>query len=240
MEFGNLTIIGTSHIARQSIEEINSFFKENKPDIVAIELDRQRYQALTSGKRQKPSLLAIKEVGIFGFIFLFLGHLVQGSLGRMVGVEPGAEMLAAIRQAKKNKLPLALVDQDIQITLKRFSSIPFREKARLVWDLLTGFFSREESIKSIGATKIDLSKVPERELVTKLVAIMRKRYPALHRVLVEERNRHMAMNIAGIMLANPDKKILSVVGAGHEVELMGLVRAYHSHSDKQQKESAKQ
>lgn len=230
MEFGNLTIIGTSHIARQSIVEIENFFEENRPDIAAIELDPKRYITLLSGKRQKPNLQAIREVGVFGFLFLVLGQWAQGALGKMVGVEPGAEMLATIKQAKKHKVAIALVDQDIQITLSRFSTIPFGEKAKLGWDVLIGFFFQRSAAKKMGITSIDLNKVPEKEVISKLIDMMRKRYPHMHRVLVEERNKHMAHNLAGIVLSQPEKKVLAVVGAGHEEELMKLVKQYHSNS----------
>jgi pheromone shutdown protein TraB len=47
-----ITIIGTSHIARQSVEEVRNAIIETKPDIVAIELDYARYRALLSGKKK--------------------------------------------------------------------------------------------------------------------------------------------------------------------------------------------
>jgi len=47
MKYKNLTIIGTSHIARQSLEEVKSAIEKIKPDIIAIELDRKRYYGLT-------------------------------------------------------------------------------------------------------------------------------------------------------------------------------------------------
>ena len=232
MEYRNLTIIGTSHIARESIDEIKAFFEDGKPEIAAIELDPQRYLALTSGKRQKPSIFTLPQVGLHGFLFLVLGHWAQGALGRMVGVEPGSEMLATIKQAKKHKVPLALIDQDIQITLRRFSTIPFGEKARLIWDVVAGVFSRGSDAKKLGITTIDLSKVPDRAIISKLMGMMRKRYPNIYRVLVEERNVFMAQNLSGIMLSNPDKKVLAVVGAGHEEDILNLVKLYLTHSQK--------
>jgi pheromone shutdown-related protein TraB len=232
MKSGNLTVIGTSHIAKESIEEIKAFFEEETPQIAALELDRQRYLALTEGKRQKPSLLMLPRVGLHGFIFLVMGHWAQGVLGRMVGVEPGSEMLTTIKQARKHKVPLALIDQDIQLTLKRFSTIPLREKARLAWDVLAGVFSRGQDAKKLGITSIDLGKVPDKALISRLMGMLRKRYPNLHRVLVEERNVYMAQNLSGILLANPDKKVLAVVGAGHEEEILNLVKLFLTHSKK--------
>jgi len=67
MEYRNLTIIGTSHIARESIEEVrNTIFKE-KPDIIALELDRKRLYALMHKKKEKLSIYNILKMlpGLF-------------------------------------------------------------------------------------------------------------------------------------------------------------------------------
>ena len=51
MGIENLTIIGTSHIAKQSIEEIKNSVAETKPDIIALELDNKRLYALIHEKK---------------------------------------------------------------------------------------------------------------------------------------------------------------------------------------------
>ena len=42
----NITIIGTSHIARESINEVKDQIENNQPDIIALELDPKRAYAL--------------------------------------------------------------------------------------------------------------------------------------------------------------------------------------------------
>ena len=42
MNYNNLIIIGTSHIAKQSLKEVNDMFENENPDIIALELDRKR------------------------------------------------------------------------------------------------------------------------------------------------------------------------------------------------------
>ena len=44
--YKNIFIIGTSHIARQSINDIKKRFSELNPDIVCVELDHKRLHAL--------------------------------------------------------------------------------------------------------------------------------------------------------------------------------------------------
>jgi len=146
MEYNNLILIGTSHIAKESIQEVKSTINEKHPDIVALELDRKRYHSLTSKK--KPGRLRIydiKRIGVKGFIFSLIGGWAEKKLGNLVGVAPGSEMIQAIKLAKKNKIKLALVDQDIEVTLRNFSkTLSWKEKWNFIVDLFNGFILRKK------------------------------------------------------------------------------------------------
>lgn len=225
MKYQNLTIIGTSHIARQSLQEVTSAIESLKPDLIAIELDKRRFYGLTHKVKRKVKLTDIKRIGIKGFLFNIIGAWIEKKLGKMVGVEPGSEMIAAINLAKKHKIKLALIDQDIEITLQRISKeLTWKERLNFVIDILKGIFFRKSELKKLGIQKLDLTKVPPKTLIKKLTAIMKKRYPGLYLVLVEERNRVMANNLKKIMQDFPDKKILAVIGAGHEEEILKLIQ----------------
>ena len=56
MKYLNLTIIGTSHIARQSLQEVTATIEKEKPDIIALELDKRRFYALTHKVKRKVRL----------------------------------------------------------------------------------------------------------------------------------------------------------------------------------------
>ena len=224
MGLDNLTIIGTSHIAQQSINEIERAITNREPDIIALELDNKRFYALIH-KQKSRGLPSILKIGIKGFLFSIIGRWVQKKLGKQVGVEPGEEMLTAIKRAKKSKIKIALIDQDIEITLRRFSqALSWKEKFRILLDLIKGFLFKEDDVKKLGLDKIDLSKVPSKKLIKKLMKEVKIRYPNIYKVLVEERNIVMANNISNIMQQNPDKKVLAVVGAGHEDALLDLIK----------------
>jgi pheromone shutdown-related protein TraB len=227
MDYKNLSIIGTSHIARESVEEIKKFIEEQSPDIIALELDAARFQTLLSKKKAKADIFSMMRLGVNGLLFLILGRWAQKTLGKMVGMQPGSEMLTAIKLARKRSLPLALIDQDISITLRRFSkTLTLKEKLRLLWDVVTGSILRKNELKEIGITSLDLTKVPDQEVINKMMGVVRQRYPTIYRVLVEERNVCMARNLANLIESNPDRKILAIVGAGHEKEIIELVRLY--------------
>ncbi len=210
--FENLILIGTSHIAKESIKEVEKIINLEKPDVVALELDKARYyNLLNKDNRKKAGIKELKAVGLKGFLFAKIGEYAEKKLGGMVGVSPGDEMLKAAETATGNKCKVALIDQKIEITLKNFSNeITWREKFRFFLDLVKGVISREK-------IKIDLTKVPEKELIKKLLDLTKKRYPNFYKVLVSDRNKFMAKKLFKLM--RNYNKIVAVVGAGHEDEI---------------------
>lgn len=225
VKYKNLTIIGTSHISRQSLKEVDAAIKKIEPDIVALELDKKRFFALVYERGRKINIKDIKRIGIKGYLFNLIGAWVEKKLGKIVGVKPGSEMLVAAKLAKKYKAKIALVDQDIEITLSRLSrSITWKEKIRFIWDLIKGIFLGKRQLKKIGIQRIDLTKVPSKKVIRKLTRHVKKRYPNVYKVLVDERNRVIASNIAKLMERYPDKKILAVIGAGHEEDVLKIVK----------------
>ena len=200
----NLTIIGTSHIAVESIEEVAKAVQELKPDVIALELDLKRFKRLISNTKHKIKLSDITQKG---FLINLIGSYLERYLGKKVGVLPGAEMRKAIELARKNKIKVALIDQDISITLRKLKAkFTLKEKLRLVKNILLAPFTAQK-------IKIDLRKVPEQKLINKLTLQLKKDYPSVYEVLIEERNSVMAERLIRLMQEN--KKVLAIVGAGH-------------------------
>ena len=219
MDYKNLSILGTSHIARQSLEQVKATIEAYKPEILALELDKRRLITLFSKQTHKPHYGMIKEIGIQGFIFNLIGAYVEKKLGKMVGVKPGSEMKLAYQIAQQKKLRVALIDQKIEITLRNFSKeFTWKEKFRFLFDILKGMIVRKSPIK------IDLTKVPEEKVIIEMIKHVKKRYPNFYKVLVEDRNKVMANNLAALMRMFPEKKILAVMGAGHEKELLDMIK----------------
>ncbi|MEA3430727.1 MAG: TraB domain-containing protein, partial [Nanoarchaeota archaeon] len=224
--FQNLKLIGTSHISIESVNTIKKEIETSKPDIICIELDKNRFLAMMQKKKKKgPSIRDIKRIGFKGFLFLIIGGYVEKKLGKKVGLEPGAEMKEAIKLAKKHNIALALVDQPIEITLKNFSkTFSHREKWNLFKDIFKAIFMRKREMKRLGMKGFDLRKVPEKELIEKLMIEVKQKYPNFYKVLIDDRNKIMARKIATLMKKYPEKKILAIVGAGHEKEMTDLIK----------------
>lgn len=226
-KLGNILLLGTSHIALESVKQIEKTIEKYSPEIVAIELDRIRFYGLMNPQAGKSyvSFSAIRKIGIQGFLFALLGGFVQQHLAKKVGMEPGADMKAAVQIAQKKDLPIALIDQDIRITLSHLSKvITWTERWRFIVDIFKAIFFSKREMKRLGLDELDLQKIPGDELVERLTSELAKRYPNIYQTLVEDRNVVMARTLMRITKSNPNKIILAVVGAGHIKGMAHLIK----------------
>tara|TARA_Y100000034_G_C6904661_1_gene419421 strand:+ start:3101 stop:3778 length:678 start_codon:yes stop_codon:yes gene_type:complete len=216
--YKNLILLGTSHISKQSIVEIKEIIEKEKPEIIALELDYVRFNSLLKNKKRKIKFRDIKKIGFTGFLFNVIGAWSSKRLGKLVKVSPGSEMLTAIKIAKKEKINIVLIDRDIRITLQRLSkAITWKEKLRFIADL----FRVSKNKQTIS--RLDLTKVPDKKIIKKLTGEFKKKYPSVYRVLVTERNLVMAKNL-NKLITHTNKKILAIVGAGHEEEILRIIK----------------
>lgn len=213
----NLKIIGTSHIAKQSIEEIKKTIEEFQPEIIAVELDMQRAAALMQKQKTKLSFRDIAKIGVKGYFFVKIGQAIQQKLGKVVGVAPGSEMKTALEIAHAKNLQAALIDQPINITLKNFSKeLTWKEKGRFAIELLKGLLFPKKQLKIYGIEEFDLRNVPEQQLIVKIISQLKKQYPSIYKTIIADRDKHMVKQLVKLMRENPEKKIIAVVGAGHK------------------------
>lgn len=191
-----IDIRGTSHIAGEDLERIRREVEEKQPDVVALELDPARLDALLhdqqGGRPRNPFFLLMKAV--------------QDLLGRRAGVAPGSDMLTALRAAESEGIDVALIDQDIGVTLERLKAVPLVEKIKFLGFLLLSPFL-------LRGLDIDLQQVPEQDIVDEMLLRLRIGFPGMYRVLVAERNETMAERLE--MLERRYGHVLAFVGAGH-------------------------
>jgi pheromone shutdown protein TraB len=219
-----IKVIGTSHISRQSMKEIRDYIEEKRPDIIALELDRERLGALFQKQSSGLSLGLIRKVGLKGALFAVFGAWAERKLGESVGMRPGEEMRQAVKLGRKRNLVIACIDQRLDITLARFSkALSWKERFRFVQDIVKGIFKPER-------VPFDLSKVPPDQVIEQLIEKVKGRYPNIYRVLIEERNQVMASNLRRLQEQHPEAHILAIVGAGHRRELEQLITPNISYS----------
>jgi pheromone shutdown protein TraB len=86
-----ITLIGTAHVSRESINEVNRVIRETKPDVVCVELDQGRYNSIS--QKENWEKLDVAKVFKEGKGFLLIANLVlsgfQRRLGNELGVKPG-------------------------------------------------------------------------------------------------------------------------------------------------------
>ena len=207
----NLTIIGTAHVSEKSVEEVRNTILECEPDIVAVELDAARYQNLLNEKNgaNEEKEIKIREIlkGNNFTMFLVSGFLsyFQKKIGDEVGVKPGSEMLAAAEAAEEAGARVALIDRDIQITLKRaLNHMSFWEKAKFIYSIISSFFSKDEAID-------DIESIKQGDALEEVMGYFQEMSPRAYEVLVAERDAFMAQRLLDL-----DGNVVAVVGAGHK------------------------
>ncbi len=234
MSFKNLTLIGTSHIATQSIADVTRVITEKQPGIVALELDIKRFHAMMN-PQQKLRLRDIRLLGLKGWLLNLVGAWAEEKMGKLVGVKPGTEMKTAVMLAAKYKSRVALIDQDITITLSKLTKqITWREKFRFLGDILKAVILRKGP-----EITFDLKKVPSQDTITELINQVKAMYPTVYRVLIHERDVHMAKALNKLMDTNKDKEIVAVVGAGHEESIIKNIQKVRKSDSSQNKKSSR-
>jgi pheromone shutdown-related protein TraB len=213
-----IKIIGTAHVSQASVDEVRNAIDEYGPDVVAIELDPSRYAAL---KRQAadPTVKDVLEVKNFNTLLVqWLLAYLQRRIGFDVGVEPGAEMKAAIEEAEKRNIPIGLVDRDIRITLLRFwNSLGFLEKVRMGWALIASIAEVD------NGQEIDIESLKDQDVIDMVMVEFRKFSPNGARALIDERDAYIAHQLVLLKAQRPEGKILAVVGAGHRLGISGYL-----------------
>ncbi len=213
-----LIIIGTAHISKQSADLVEEVISAELPDVVSIELDQQRFKALSNKKRWENLDLKtiIKQKQLSTLLMNILLSSYQKKLGKKFGVNPGVELLRAAEVAKEKNIPIELADRDVRITLKRsWRSMTLWQKTKFMTMGLASVFDKED------ISEEELEELKSKDILTELMSNLGKAMPILKRVLIDERDSYLAKKIKE---AN-GKKIVAVVGAGH---LNGIINKIQS------------
>jgi len=207
----NIILVGTAHVSKKSMEEVKETIEKFKPDIVAVELCKRRYQSLTDKDKWEntPVTSLLKSNNAYFMLAQTFLSSIQRKLGKEYGVEPGAEMLTAIKEAEKHNSEIALIDRDISVTLKRaWKKMGFREKIKVTWEFIKAIVGYEEE----EMDEIDLEKLMDQDLITELMEEFSEIAPTVVDVLIDERDKYIAKKILD---SSKKGRVVAVVGAGH-------------------------
>ncbi|MFB6267673.1 MAG: TraB/GumN family protein, partial [Halodesulfurarchaeum sp.] len=209
---GHVTVVGTAHVSSESAEEVERAIEAERPDVVAVELDENRFRQL---KGETPEDLDPKDLLKGSVAVQFLAYwvlsYVQKRLGDRFDVEPGADMKAGVDTAERIGADVALIDRDIQVTIQRFwSRMSIREKLRLLWELALGL----AGFGGGDGEEIDLEELTDTDVVSAMMEEFRRFSPAGANALIDERDAYLAHHL--VALRDRGAHVVAVVGAGHK------------------------
>ena len=207
-----IILVGTAHVSRESINEVDEIIRQEKPGLICVELDEGRYASIT----QKDSWEKLDMIKIFreGKGFLLMANLVlsgfQRRMGAGLGVRPGEEMKTALDTAKELGIPHALCDREVQVTLRRaWAGCGLWNRSKLLAALFSSAFSTEK----LSANEIE--ELKKRNELDGMMKELSDYLPEVKETLIDERDRFLASKIWSSARENSAERVVAVVGAGH-------------------------
>jgi pheromone shutdown protein TraB len=195
VEKPRIFLIGVAHVFRLR-DAVKDEILSIAPRAVCVELDNARLYAL-----RHPEEISYKGLPIY---LRLLGRM-QRKLGKYYGVQAGEEMLAAIDTAKDIGAEVFLVDDDAYQSLRRMlKEMTFREKLRFISAFIP--FPRKR-----GNLEDEMKKYESDEEA--YIEEFARYFPTAKRILIDERNEHMAERIYRI--GQRYERAVAVLGDAH-------------------------
>ena len=197
-----ITLIGTGHVFDLS-SALTAIFDEKQPDVICVELDLQRYNAIMM-KASNPKAYEDAKKNL-PFIYRMLAKF-QESMASEYGVNAGDEMLASINYAKTHGLPAEFIDMNAQhLFIKMWKSMPFTEKFRLMLSGFGGLFvSKKRVEKELKNIQNDFDFYMDE---------IGKKFPTIKATLIDKRNDYMVNRL--LSLNENYERIFACIGDGH-------------------------
>ncbi len=219
----DIYLVGTAHVSQKSVDEVGRVISDVRPDTVCVELDAARHQALIDPARWRSLDIfqVIRERRITFLLTSLVLSSYQRRLGAKLGVRPGAEMIAAIEQARSIGAQLVLADRDMQATLRRtWAALSPWDCLQLIGTLVGSLFAKGE------ITEEQVEALKDRDTISELIREFAEVMPRLQRPLIDERDRFLMSSVREA----PGQRVVAVVGAGH---VGGMVSYLHAEVDRQ-------
>jgi pheromone shutdown-related protein TraB len=214
----NITLLGTAHVSKASADKVQELIATGKYDAVAVELCPSRHKVIVNPDAMaKMDLFQVIKSGQASMVAasLALGAFQQ-RMAEQLGIQPGAEMRVAIKDAQAAKLPVLLIDREIGTTMKRiYHNVPWWKRFNLFAGLIASVISKEK----FSAAEIE--KLKEGDVLESSFSQFAEDERDLFRPLISERDEYMSARLIKACAENNYRHILAVIGAGH---LNGMVR----------------
>ncbi|NCO59279.1 MAG: TraB family protein [Deltaproteobacteria bacterium CG_4_8_14_3_um_filter_51_11] len=209
-----VVLIGTAHVSRESADLVERVILDERPDTVCLELCRSRYQSITQKKKWEETdlLKAIREKKASLLLANLMMASFQKRIAKKLGIEPGAEIMSAIKAAEETGAQTHLADRDIRTTLSRaWRLMSFWKKIKLPAQIVLSMGDMDD----LSEDRVEEMK--KSDVLENLMAEVGKEMPEVRTVLIDERDRYLTKKIREA----PGSRIVAVVGAGH---VPGIIR----------------
>ena len=195
-----VVLLGTAHVIDLG-EPLRQALAARVLDAIAVELDPERAQALLSpeGRDRRGGDVPL---------FARLWGVVQRRLGAEIGGgPPGAEMKVAIEVARERQVPVFLIDDPLRVTLANLvRSMSFKERVTLLTSAVVGLVLPSRLVHR----EMDRYAAAPEEFTDEL----RRASPSTARILLDDRNEHMADRLAELRRQGYGR-MAAVVGDAH-------------------------
>jgi pheromone shutdown-related protein TraB len=206
-------VLGTAHVSRASVAAVSALLHTEPFDAVAVELCASRAQGMRDPE-------AFKQMDLFqvirqGKVGMVAASLVLSSfqqrLAAQYGIQPGAEMKAAMDGADQAGLPTWLIDREVGTTLKRaWRSVGAWSRFSLLGGLIASVFERAQ------VDEKEIEKLKEGDLLESAFGEFAQSSAPLFDALISERDAFMAARLREHAQSAPAvRRVLVVIGAGH-------------------------
>ena len=207
-QFDRVVFVAVIHTDLDSVEEARRVVQEVRPTVVAVELDRERFEHLSNPDAHK-EIATMPLTGDTAQDLMQQLAVMEQALGGITGSNVGDEMMAAIEEGRAVGAKIALIDRPMKTTVQAMMRVPLDE----LYGLIKMLPDATKDIEESGATDI-LDMLKQDGAVDDIIEQFRSEFPGLTKVLIEERDQYLAQALHFI-LNDVQGKIVVVLGAGH-------------------------
>lgn len=207
-------IIPTSHVSHESEELVKDSIRRIQPDIVGVELDKDRYERLYSETDDRVTIRSVRRSGLGLSAFVFLLKKSQQVVSKRLGIEStGVDMKAGIETAEEQEIPFALIDRPIQETLQSF-----RDQSSIVdiVKLLGNLVLANVQLQNYSDTELRDETDLEEISINTVVNELETHFPTFKSTFIDERDAWMS-DVVTTLTSSTNSTIAIVVGAAHSL-----------------------
>lgn len=202
-----ITLIGVGHVFDIK-ERVRDTILERRPTAVCLELDAQRFNAMLikADYERRGEPLPKPPLRPGGSLLYGLLARFQQKVAEIYGVSAGGEMMAALEASKQIGAKVFLIDADSSKTVGAiWPSMTMREKIKFISGGFRAVLISKEDIDD------EIDKFQENS--ESYIETLGKEFPTVKKLLIDDRNSHMARAIIDINKTHTG--VVAVIGDGH-------------------------